>query len=79
MIKELWYATATNKKGEQKIITNITDTTGSRLKAENAAKAHCKQEGLNFEQILPTQNAAYQGTPQHKSLFKRIATERAKK
>jgi len=79
MTKELWYATATNKKGEQKIIVNITDITGSRLKSENVAKAHCKREGLNFEQILPTQNAVYQGVPQHKSLFKRIAAERSKK
>lgn len=79
MTKAKWYVTATTMKGEQRILTNFPESNGSRASTEDAARRQCKREGLIFEQILPVRGSTYNGDTQGKTLFKRIAAERAKK
>lgn len=71
-----YYAMALTSKGETKLITNLSDI---RVKAENEAKAWCKSQGLTYQYVQAVKGTTYNGTPQSKTLFKRIAAERSKK
>jgi len=71
-----FYATATTPKGASQIITNLSDV---RTEAWNSAIQYCKKNGLTFGGLFTPQNRQYGGTPQSKTLFKRIAAERTKR
>jgi hypothetical protein len=70
-----FYATALSKKGESKIIVNLDI---DRVIAEKQAKFECAKQNLIFQEIRVVKGTTYNGEPTSKTLFKRIAKERAK-